>query len=49
VHSFPGEQGGRDRSDVVNVPPNKRKIFEVLLERYAEGMGMTGPVEFLPS
>jgi len=29
------------------VPPNRRKMFEVLFEGYAKGMGMTGSVEFL--
>ena len=30
------------------VPPNRRKVFETLFEGYAKGLGMTGPVEFLP-
>jgi len=30
------------------VPPDRRKMFETLLEGYANGMGMTGSVEFLP-
>jgi len=30
------------------VPPNRRKVFEVLFEGYAKSMGMTGSVEFLP-
>jgi len=30
------------------VPPNRRKDFEASFEGYAKGMGMTGPVEFLP-
>ena len=30
------------------VPPNRRKKFKMLFEGYANGMGMTGPVEFLP-
>jgi len=30
------------------VPPNGRKRFEMLLEGYAKGMGMSGSVEFLP-
>ena len=30
------------------VPPNGRKKFETLFEGYAKGMGMTGPIEFLP-
>ena len=29
-------------------PPNRRKRFETLFEGYAKGLGMTGPVEFLP-
>ena len=27
---------------------NKRESFEMLFEKYAKGMGVTGPVEFLP-
>ena len=30
------------------VPPNRRKMFEVLFEGYAKRIGMTGSVEFLP-
>jgi len=30
------------------VPPNKKKVFEALFKGYAEGMSMTGSVEFLP-
>lgn len=30
------------------VPPNRRKMFEILFEGYAKGLGMTGSVEFLP-
>jgi len=30
------------------VPANRRKMFETLFEGYAKGLGMTGPVEFLP-
>jgi len=30
------------------VPANRRKMFKTLFEGYARGLGMTGPVEFLP-
>ena len=30
------------------VPPNRKEMFEALLEGYAKDMGMTGSVEFLP-
>lgn len=30
------------------VPPNRRKTFEKLFEGYAQGMGITERVEFLP-
>jgi len=29
------------------VPPYKRKMFEMLFEGYAKGLGMTGSVEFV--
>ena len=41
---------GRDgeMEGTLYVPPKKRKTFETLFEGYAKGLGMTGPVEFLP-
>jgi len=31
------------------VPQNRRKKFEELFDKYAKSLGMTGPIEFLPS
>jgi len=37
-----------DMEGTLYVPPNKRKMFEMLFEGCAKCLGMTGPVEFLP-